>query len=80
MEDSTLKNGKPEEEERALHCRFWHLRVRGEWFKLTAEIERHIEAEKSAYGQKSRRNPVEDRDMEILRAALHAASSIRTES
>jgi hypothetical protein len=38
------------EEERALHKKFKHLLVRGEWYRLTPEIQEHIESLRKAEG------------------------------
>jgi hypothetical protein len=42
--------------ETALHARFAHLRVRGEWFRLTREVRRFLEAEGEDY-QPHRHDP-----------------------
>lgn len=46
-----------EEEEIALHIKFWHLHVRGEWFVLSPELRAYIAANATAHPPSDDQDP-----------------------
>jgi hypothetical protein len=57
-------------DETALHRRFAHLRVRGEWFRFEGELLDHVARVQGAVVLAPRREPIEDLDKATLAELL----------